>query len=140
MPTGAIARTTGPSCARHWFNETAIPQPGLNNLATRYLIGAVVGGSSAINGQCFDRGSKADYDAWEELGNPGWGWDGLFEYFRKSATWTPPNEELVRKLGITWDDSAYGGGPIQATTSNFQYEALCEFGSSACLSRANADV
>lgn len=31
----------------------------------------------------FDRASKADYDAWEDLGNPGWGWDGLYKYFKK---------------------------------------------------------
>jgi choline dehydrogenase-like flavoprotein len=34
-------------------------------------------------GMVFDRASKADYDSWEELGNPGWGWDGLFPYFKK---------------------------------------------------------
>jgi choline dehydrogenase-like flavoprotein len=72
----------------------------------------------------FGRGSKADYDAWEELGNPGWGWDGLFPFFKKSATWTPPKEETVKKYGMTWDDSAYGDGPIQATLSDFQWQTF----------------
>jgi choline dehydrogenase-like flavoprotein len=102
----------------------SVPQLGLNNASTRYLLGAVVGGSSAINGMNFGRGSKADYDAWEELGNPGWGWDGLFPYFKKSASFTPPKEETVEKYGMTWDDSAYGGGPIQATLSNFQWQSF----------------
>ena len=31
----------------------------------------------------FDRASKLDYDAWEALGNPGWGWDGLYKYFKR---------------------------------------------------------
>jgi choline dehydrogenase-like flavoprotein len=31
----------------------------------------------------FDRGSKADYDDWAELGNKGWDWDTLFPYFKK---------------------------------------------------------
>lgn len=31
----------------------------------------------------FDRGSKADFDRWAELGNPGWDYDGLFPYFKK---------------------------------------------------------
>jgi choline dehydrogenase-like flavoprotein len=29
------------------------------------------------------RGSKADYDGWESLGNKGWGWEGMAPYFRK---------------------------------------------------------
>jgi len=31
----------------------------------------------------YDRGSAADYDAWEALGNEGWGWDGLYPFFKK---------------------------------------------------------
>jgi choline dehydrogenase-like flavoprotein len=31
----------------------------------------------------FVRASKADYDAWESLGNLGWRWEGLFPYFKK---------------------------------------------------------
>jgi choline dehydrogenase-like flavoprotein len=75
----------------------------------------------------FDRGAKADYDAWEALGNTGWGWKDLFEYFKKSAKFTPPKEEVVKSWGITWDESAYGDGPIQATLSNFQWETNREW-------------
>ena len=31
----------------------------------------------------WSRGGKDDYETWEALGNPGWGWDGLLPYFRK---------------------------------------------------------
>jgi choline dehydrogenase len=31
----------------------------------------------------FDRGSSADYDAWELLGNNGWAWMDLLPYFKK---------------------------------------------------------
>jgi len=31
----------------------------------------------------FDRGAPGDYDMWEDLGNPGWGWAGLLPYFKK---------------------------------------------------------
>jgi choline dehydrogenase-like flavoprotein len=34
-------------------------------------------GGSAVNRLYFGKGSKADYDAWQELGNKGWGWEGL---------------------------------------------------------------
>ena len=35
------------------------------------------------------RGSRADYDGWESLGNKGWGWDGMAPYFRKHQCFDP---------------------------------------------------
>lgn len=56
---------------RHIYNITSVPQPGINNRTYSVLAGAVIGGGSAVNGLFFDRGSAADYNAWEDLGNPG---------------------------------------------------------------------
>jgi choline dehydrogenase-like flavoprotein len=30
-----------------------------------------------------DRGAADDYNNWEKLGNPGWGWTSLLPYFQK---------------------------------------------------------
>jgi len=65
------------------YNYTSIPQPGLGNQTAVLRGGAIVGGGSAVNSMFFDRGSAEDYDNWEKLGNPGWGWDGLLPYFQK---------------------------------------------------------
>jgi choline dehydrogenase len=46
----------------------------------------ILGGSSAVNACYWIRGSAADYDEWEALGNPGWGFDGLLPYFQKAET------------------------------------------------------
>lgn len=67
----------------YWYNLTSTPQEGLNNRTFQVPAAAVVGGGTAINGMFFDRGTAADYDVWEQLGNPGWGWKGLFPYFKK---------------------------------------------------------
>jgi choline dehydrogenase-like flavoprotein len=72
--------------ARNTFNWTSLPVPGLANRTFAASAGSVVGGSSAINGMFFDRGSEEDYDAWEKLGNPSWGWEGLLPYFKKVET------------------------------------------------------
>jgi choline dehydrogenase-like flavoprotein len=79
------------------YNLTYVPQVGLNGRAGPVAAGAIVGGGSAVNGMFFDRGSAADYDAWEQLGNPGWGWKDLLPYFKKSVTFTPPAPEVSRR-------------------------------------------
>ena len=45
--------------------------------------GKVLGGGSILNAMCWNRGGAEDYDSWELLGNPGWGWEGLLPYFIK---------------------------------------------------------
>ena len=45
--------------------------------------GKVLGGGSILNAMCWNRGGADDYDAWEALGNPGWGWSGMLPYFIK---------------------------------------------------------
>lgn len=59
-----------------WQFET-ITQPGLGGRKLPWPRGKVLGGTSALNYMTWNRGCREDYDAWEELGNKGWGWDGL---------------------------------------------------------------
>ncbi|KAJ4344337.1 hypothetical protein N0V95_006128 [Ascochyta clinopodiicola] len=102
------------------YNIDSAPDAALEGTSTGVLIGRVVGGGSVINGMAFDRASAADYNAWEQLGNPGWGWNGLLPYFKKSTTFTPPR--LAKEFNITYDASVYGtNGPIQASFPNFEF-------------------
>jgi len=48
--------------------------------------GKTLGGSSAVNAMVYIRGHQSDYDAWEAQGNPGWGFDSMLPYFKKSET------------------------------------------------------
>ena len=77
--------------------STSIPQPGLDNRTSVLYTGAVVGGGTVVNGMFFNRGSAADYDAWERLGNPGWGWKDLLPYFKK-VSFPGAEEQLVRMV------------------------------------------
>lgn len=97
------------------------PEPFLNNLTFPVRVANVVGGGSVVNGMQFDRGTNADYDAWEHLGNPGWGWKSLEPYFRKLFKFTPPSESTQKEFGITFDASAYGNGLVQVSIPSFQY-------------------
>jgi choline dehydrogenase-like flavoprotein len=71
---GYFGRTLGGKY--DWQFETT-SQPALGGRTIMFNRGKVLGGSSALNFMTWNRGSKEDYDAWEDLGNTGWGWDGL---------------------------------------------------------------
>ncbi|KAI4734049.1 glucose-methanol-choline oxidoreductase [Aureobasidium sp. EXF-12298] len=113
--------------------DTSIAQPGLNNRTAPLYTGDVVGGGTVVNGMFFARGARADYDAWEQLGNPGWGWDGLLPYFKKrvqSETFTPPIEEVQDMFpGIISTDLEPHGidGPVGSSFSNYQYPVIKNF-------------
>lgn len=81
-------------------------QEFLDGKARTMSQGKVVGGSTIVNGLVWTRGSVADFDAWERLGNPGWGWNGLLPYFEKVSLGTNflrCMHELTHKLSSLKD-------------------------------------
>jgi choline dehydrogenase len=67
----------------NWMYETE-PEPELNNRRIFQPRGKVLGGSSSINGLIYLRGQRQDWDLWRQLGNPGWSFDDVLPYFKKS--------------------------------------------------------
>lgn len=64
----------------NWAYESE-PEPALNGRRIFTPRGKVLGGSSSINGLVYIRGQREDFDGW---GIPGWRFDDLLPYFRKS--------------------------------------------------------
>jgi len=64
-----------------YFTE---PEPYLNGRQIFQARGKVVGGSSSINAMIYIRGNRHDFDHWQELGNPGWSYEDVLPYFKKS--------------------------------------------------------
>lgn len=46
--------------------------------------GKALGGTQALNSLIYLRGNDRDYNHWEKLGNPTWGWNDVLPYFKKS--------------------------------------------------------
>jgi choline dehydrogenase len=66
------------------WDYATFPEPGCNNRMMYMPRGKTLGGSSAINAMVYIRGARADYDGWRDLGNPGWGYDEVLPYFKRS--------------------------------------------------------
>jgi choline dehydrogenase-like flavoprotein len=73
--------------------------------AETWIRGRTLGGSSAVNGMVYNRGNRADYDALEALGNPGWGWDDMLPAFKAIED---------NELGAS--DVRGAGGPLHVST------------------------
>lgn len=67
----------------NWRYYTA-PQERLNGRRLFWPRGRTLGGSSSSNAMCYTRGHPADYDAWRDMGNPGWGYADALPHFKRA--------------------------------------------------------
>ncbi|XP_051172417.1 glucose dehydrogenase [FAD, quinone]-like [Leptopilina boulardi] len=90
-------------------------------------LGKVLGGSSAINMMKYVRGNKLDYDTWAHLGNVGWEYQNVLDYFKKSENNTDhklTNSKYHNSGGyLTLENSQYMDASIASV-----FEALLEMG------------
>ncbi|MBK7977707.1 MAG: GMC family oxidoreductase N-terminal domain-containing protein [Deltaproteobacteria bacterium] len=68
-----------------WGYKTA-PQKAMDGRVMPWTRGKVLGGCSSVNGMLYIRGHRANYDEWRDWGNPGWGYDDVLPYFKKSES------------------------------------------------------
>ncbi|MDF1818966.1 MAG: GMC family oxidoreductase N-terminal domain-containing protein [Immundisolibacteraceae bacterium] len=81
------------------------PEPGNGNQPESWPRGRMMGGSSTVNGLFYTRGQAQDFDDWEALGNPGWGWRDIAPCFKAMED---------HELG---EDEVRGvGGPLHIST------------------------
>ncbi|EAT76545.1 hypothetical protein HBH56_228350 [Parastagonospora nodorum] len=105
-----------------WGFQTE-PQAGANNRRIHYARGKCLGGSSALNFMIHHRGSKGSYEQWAEaVGDDSYKLDQFLPHFKRSVTFTPPNESVRRSNASTeYDAAAFSveGGPVQVGYANF---------------------
>ncbi|KAF7173986.1 hypothetical protein CNMCM5623_006253 [Aspergillus felis] len=95
----------------------SIPQEQLNGRQLLANKGRTLGGSSAINLGLVVYPSRSGMNAWETLGNPGWGWDGIEPYLRKFHQATPPSDAIREFFtGMKYDQEDQGSnGPVRVS-------------------------
>ncbi|EIW69326.1 hypothetical protein TREMEDRAFT_30858 [Tremella mesenterica DSM 1558] len=110
---------------------TTVAQTDSLGLTKYWPRGKVLGGSGAINGMFWGRGSVEDYDAWSTL-NPNaaetWNWEEMSKYINKAENFSTPNASVQETFGMQLNTSAHGsGGPIQTGFSEYIYSAVANW-------------
>jgi choline dehydrogenase len=93
LPAGFVKTLYGDRFT--WPFKTA-PGTGVGGRQLAMPQGKVIGGSSSINGLVYNRGQRADFDTWAQLGNRGWGFDDLLPYFKRSEQRIGDGDDAVR--------------------------------------------
>lgn len=99
IPAGFIKVLFNPAFTWQFSSE---PTAATNGRRVPLPQGRVLGGSTSINGLVYNRGQREDFDGWQQLGNPGWGYADVLPYFKRNE----------RRLGSP--DERYRGreGPL----------------------------
>ncbi|MFM9977065.1 MAG: GMC family oxidoreductase [Sphingomonadaceae bacterium] len=96
----------------NWMYDTE-PVEALGGRRSYWPRGKVIGGSGSINAMVYVRGQPRDFDDWRAAGNPGWGWDDVLPWFRKSED-------------FDWHSAHHGrGGPQHVTDIRPHVHPVC---------------
>ncbi len=113
IPAGFIKMIFNPKYTWQFKTE---PTESTAGRPISVMQGRVVGGSGAINGMIYNRGQAADFDNWAQRGNPGWDYDNVLPYFKKSESWQ----------GEAGRDEFHGAdGPAKVTEMDW-FHPMCE--------------
>lgn len=93
IPAGYIKNVYSKTLTWNFASE---PGPGTAGRRLSLPQGRVLGGSSSINGLNHNRGQSSDFDHWAALGNPGWSYDEVLPYFRRSERRTGKSDPKYR--------------------------------------------
>jgi choline dehydrogenase len=89
------------------------PQKHANGRKLHWPRGRVLGGSHSLNASIFVRGNPKNYDEWESLGNPGWGWKDMEPIFKKIENYKGAPSELRGTGGLLDITTDYPKHPLQ---------------------------
>ncbi len=122
IPALAAAKALGnPDCDWLFLTE---PDPTRLDRVDVWFRGKVLGGSSQLNGTIYVRGNRGDYDHWAQLGNTGWDYESLLEYFHKLEQGTGGIADKYGKAGPVHISQPNGVPPV----CNAFVDAMAELG------------
>lgn len=103
-----------------WQYKTQRNQHSFMGNRTQTMVrGKSLGGSTAINGMLYMRGTRDDYDAWERLGNRGWRYDDVMPYFLRAE-----DHQQIDQVGRLYHAT---GGPVAVSEYPYASQTVKDF-------------
>ena len=112
-----------------YFTE---PEPHLNGRKLFSPRGKVLGGTSSINGMVYMRGNRRDYDQWQALNNPGWSYEDVLPYFKKSENQQHGANEFHEVGGLLSVTDAVAPSVVSERLIEAADEAIRDYIRKAC--------
>ncbi|EUC39829.1 GMC oxidoreductase [Bipolaris oryzae ATCC 44560] len=106
------------------YGLVTVPQAGAGGRRMHYAQGKCLGGSSGLNFMIHHRPNRGALDAWAEaVGDESYSFDRFLPYFKKSFTFTPPNQKTrlanATTAYVEADFEPSSSSPIQVTYPNW---------------------
>lgn len=112
IPAGFVKKMFDPSVTWPFTTE---PTEQTNGRRIPVPQGRTLGGSTSINGLVYNRGQAQDFDDWAAAGNPGWSFNEVLPYFKKTE----------RRIGAG-DDQLRGRDGLLPVTDIDWIHPICE--------------
>ncbi|TFH68789.1 hypothetical protein E3W66_02220 [Gammaproteobacteria bacterium LSUCC0057] len=96
IPTGWVNVAYG---EKFNWGYRAAPDKGLNGRSIIWPRAKLMGGCSSTNGMVVVRGDRRDYDHWQSQDLPGWSWDELLPYFKRTESYLAGDPEVRGRNG-----------------------------------------
>lgn len=120
VPAAANLVSSNPNYNWNYHTE---PQKELQNRRVYLSQAKILGGGSSVNVMVYTRGQQRDYQAWQDSGCEGWGYEQVLPFFKKSQN-SDRGENRWHAVG----------GPLQVSTASSSLpvsEVLLRAGESA---------
>jgi len=101
---------------RYDWGYAAAPDASRGGKGDTLAAGKVLGGGSSVNMTFWVRGERSDFDGWRDAGCPGWGYDDVLPYFKRSETFAGGESEYRG-----------GSGPVSVRPVPLRLEVIDDF-------------
>ena len=122
---GMIALVPRKNASNYGFATTA--QTGLKSRSDFHPLGRGLGGGGAINSLMYLRGHPSDYDGWAAMGNTGWAYADVLNYFKKAENNQSHHDDFHGNTGPMWVEELRTDNPYHGIVKQACKEAGLPF-------------